>query len=514
MHTPLLRPLIAFLLLLAGTEAPRASAQSRPAPMEIRVVDDGTGRGLPLVELETVHNVRHITDNAGRIAYDEPGHIGEEIFFDIHCHGYEPPKDGFGIRGVRIRIEAGGRKEIRLPRQNIAERLYRLTGRDLYRDSVLLGHETPLKAPGGPAQVAGQDSVLAVPYRGKIRWFWGDTNRLAYPLGRFRTTGATTPLPGPDLQPEVAINYDYFAGADGFARDMVEVPNSEGVVWIDGVTTVPDSEGRERLVARFSRRKGLTDALQQGMVVYNDDRDLFEVRTEIPLAEEWRFLRDHPITVQDGGETYLASGNPFPVTRVRKALDAVLKPASFQSWSCMDPAADPKSAPPRRKPDGTLDWRWQDGPPVTVAIEQRWLKEKSIQPEEAYFLPEHAGQPGTLVFPHTGTVQWNAYRKKWILIVVELAKDKKSPSMLGEVYYSEADAPHGPFRKAVKILSHDKQTFYNPCHHVFFDQDGGKTIYFEGTYCNTFTTAPATQRYNYNQMLYRLDLADERLRLP
>ena len=78
-----------------------------------------------------------------------------------------------------------------LERRNLAERLYRITGQDLYRDSLLLGRETPLAEPLGSGRVAGQDSVLAVPYRGRLYWFWGDTNRLSYPLGIFRTAGAT-----------------------------------------------------------------------------------------------------------------------------------------------------------------------------------------------------------------------------------------------------------------------------------------------------------------------------------
>jgi hypothetical protein len=38
--------------------------------------------------------------------------------------------------------------------------------------------------------------------------------------------------------------------------------------------------------------------------------------------------------------------------------------------------------------------------------------------------------------------------------------------------------------------------------------DGGRTIHFEGTYTNDFSGNPyKTPRYNYNQVLYRLDLA-------
>jgi hypothetical protein len=48
-----------------------------------------------------------------------------------------------------------------------------------------------------------------------------------------------------------------------------------------------------------------------------------------------------------------------------------------------------------------------------------------------------------------------------------------------------------------------------------FDKEGGRAIYFEGTYASTFSgnTHP-TPRYDYNQIMYKLDLADPRLGLP
>ena len=85
--------------------------------------------------------------------------------------------------------------------------------------------------------------------------------------------------------------------------------------------------------------------------------------------------------------------------------------------------------------------------------------------------------------------------------------------MLGDVYYAEAKEPHGPFPKAVKIVGHRKYTFYNPVHHAFFDREGGRFIHFEGTYTMTFSeTKVPTPRYDYNQVMYRLDLADPRLK--
>ena len=52
-------------------------------------------------------------------------------------------------------------------------------------------------------------------------------------------------------------------------------------------------------------------------------------------------------------------------------------------------------------------------------------------------------------------------------------------------------------------------------HHDFFDQQQGRFIYFEGTYTTSFSsTRLKTPLYDYNQILYRLDLDDARLNLP
>ena len=184
---------IAVLALAAPCARSQETAPSW-RPFELRCVDASTGEGIPLVTLETVHAVSYVTDNAGRIAYDEPQHEGKRIFFKILAHGYKVPRDAFDAAGVVISIASGGRHEIRLERQQAAERLARLTGADRYRDSRMLGYETPRDDGLGVGNVAGQDSVQAVIYQDSVRWFWGDTLRLAYPLGLFRTAGARTPL--------------------------------------------------------------------------------------------------------------------------------------------------------------------------------------------------------------------------------------------------------------------------------------------------------------------------------
>jgi hypothetical protein len=98
------------------------------------------------------------------------------------------------------------------------------------------------------------------------------------------------------------------------------------------------------------------------------------------------------------------------------------------------------------------------------------------------------------------------------MIAVEVGGES---SNLGEVWYAEADTPLGPWAYARKVATHDKYSFYNPKQHPVFARDGGRVIYFEGTYTTSFSgnTNP-TPRYDYNQVMYRLDLDDPRLNLP
>src|SRR5688572_17617677 len=242
----------------------------------ITVVDEQTGRGVPLVELRTVNNIALWTDSNGIIAFDEPGLMDQAVYFHVKSHGYDYPKDGFGNRGLKLKPSKGGNTTIKLNRLNIAERLYRLTGEGIYRDSVLVGQPAPVKQPVLNGQVMGQDTVIATPYRGKIYWFWGDTERASYPLGNFAAAGATSELPGRGgLDPGAGVDLRYFVDASGFSKGMC--PNfGPGLQWIEGVMTVPDEGGRDRLVARVSSQRGLAPAYAWHLAVFNDEKEIFE----------------------------------------------------------------------------------------------------------------------------------------------------------------------------------------------------------------------------------------------
>lgn len=475
----------------------------------IQVVDDQTGRGVPLVELETVNHLRFVTDSAGRVAFHEPGLMGQQVFFTVCSHGYEFPKDGFGFAGKALTPVAGGRAELRIRRVNIAERICRLTGEGIYRDSVLLGEATPLAEPLGTGQVTGQDSVQAAPYRGKLFWFWGDTDRISYPLGHFGTAGAISELPGAGgLKPADGVNFRYFTNNSGFSRPVCKLGTASGLVWIDGVVTVRDAAGRERLVAHYAHMESLAKMLDHGLAVFNDERGEFERLKELDLSERWRFPHGQPTRWGEGGREWLVFGDVCPNARVPARFESLTNAGSYEAWTCITQSADNSKATVRRGADSKPAFAWSAGAsPLTASEEAKRVKAGEIAAMEAWFQPVDAAT-GKAVELHRGSVRWNAFRQRWVMIACQ----RGGSSYLGEIWYLEATQPTGPWRRAVKIVTHSNYSFYNPVQHDFFDESGGRLIYFEGTYTATFAKNPQpTPRYDYNQVLYRLDLSDSRL---
>ncbi len=481
----------------------------------IQVCDSQTGRGVPLVELRTVHNIRYVTDSNGFAAVYEPGLMGKRVFFFVRSHGYSFRAGGFGFRGFSVKLKPGGFKRVAITRVNVAERLYRITGAGIYRDTVLLGRKAPIKEALLNAGVLGQDSVFAVPYRGKIFWFWGDTLRASHPLGNFHTTGATSALPGEGLNPDRGIELKYFEDGKGFVKPMCPLPG-RGVVWLEGFITVSDEHGRTRLVAQYSRMKDLGTCLERGLCLYNDKRNVFEPVVRFDLKWEC-YLRGHPIRVRTGGREYFYFGqphpSPFPNVRVPATLAAIKDPSSYEVYSCFaGKSYEPAELKAERDQKGLPRYVWRRlGVPFGTE-RQRELQKGGVLGKGEGWLGVRDVLTGRRLNVHAGTVRWNDYRKRWILIACEKGGES---SFLGEIWYAEADSPVGPWVYARKVVTHDRYSFYNPVHHGFLDKDGGRVIYFEGTYSHTFSrTQTPTARYDYNQIMYRLDLADPRVRLP
>jgi len=288
----------------------------------IRVIDEDTGRGVPLVELGLMNNVRYWTDSAGVAALDEPELVGHDVFVAVRSDGYQCLNETLLGRGINVRVRPDTISVVHLRRTMIAERLYRLTGEGIYRDSKKVGLPVPLDParPGSP--VLGQDTVCATPYRGRLFWVWGDTVEPSH--WNFSVTAATS---DPRDDPAVAVNYDYFTDDDGHVRPMLPL-EGEGLVWVEGLMVVADPDGRARLLATYTRQDGLRFPEECGLALYDDENEVFEPWVRMPCRAE--HTSSHPF-VHDG-YWYL-----YPWLRVPNDWDAIQDASRWETRDVLWP---------------------------------------------------------------------------------------------------------------------------------------------------------------------------------
>lgn len=349
---------VAWLLFACCTFHVRSVCSDDSGYFGIQVVDEQTGRGVPLVELETVNRLRWVTDSGGWIAIREPGLMGQRVFFAVRSHGYEFPKDGFGYAGTRLEVSAGKKTKIKIKRVNLAERLYRITGAGIYRDSVLLGAPTPLAEPLGSGKVAGQDSAFAELYQGKIFWFWGDTSRMSYPLGHFWMGCAVSDSPSNGgLDPARGVNLRYFVNEEGFSRPVARLGVEKGVIWADGFLTLNDPAGDERLVCHYAHMESLSKMLGHGLAVFNDKKSEFELIKKLDMKDRHLFPgQAHPIRYREAEVEHVYFGEVFPNVRVRDGWEHYIDPRAYEVFTCLDDDGNVL-----READGRAKYVWRRG---------------------------------------------------------------------------------------------------------------------------------------------------------
>lgn len=441
-------------ILLIAALLTTANAQ----PARIEIIDQENGWPVPLIQLRTTDSTTYISDNAGLIAIQDPDRFGHPTWFHLEGHGYTLPKDGFGYQGVKITLISGEKTTIRVQRANIAKRLGRLTGSGRFINAAILGETTTHTPDTG---VSGCDSVLMSRYGDRLFWLWGDTILPDYPLGIYHSTAATTDLtPITAYQPPLDIPYQYFRHQNGRPRPVATMPG-EGPTWLTAMTYTGPADTPDALVATYTKIKNHLQEYEIGLCKWDPATTSFqhvstlwkEGQGDKPAA----IPRGHPVHWTDPtGKPWLLFGDPFPTLRC---------PDTYAAWH------DP----------GT--WETIDAPATLTS--------------------RHDASP---IRPHRGSIAWSTYKKRWITIFTQ---HTGTPSAFGEIWYAEADAPTGPWTTAVKILTHDNYTFYNPRIHPELTPPDAPFILFEGTYTAEFADhATPTPRYNYNQILYRLDFDD------
>ncbi len=482
-------------------------------PFKIKVVNSKTGRGVPLIELRTTNDISYFTDSAGLVAFNEPGLMNEEVYFTIESDGYVFPEGG-----TTVTVKPGGEATIEVDQKNIAERLYRITGQGIYRDSTLLGIKSPLENPNINGKVMGSDSTQTIIYKNRLYWFWGDTHGPFSVFGNFRVTGATSELPeNGGLDPDVGVNLQYFTQNDGFVKQMVPpLPDGAGLCWIGPLMTIKDENGNERLLTGYASLNSLVDLVGRGVLMFNDETEEWDqiADFEFYMDGDWRFPRGGGTFYEENGKEYWVFTGPIPNSRVLNDINEVIDQSKYEAFTPLKPGTEYKGADTEieRDENGKVVWGWKKNtPPIDQRQEADLIKYGLIDPDkDRPHFQFYDVDTGKTVLVHGTTIRWNEYRKKWVIIAQEIA----GTSFLGEIWYGESDSITGPWGPLKKIVSHQVFSFYNPIQHEYFQEDNGRVIYFEGTYTDGFTNEPPTPFYNYNQIMYKLELDDPRLGLP
>ena len=502
--------IVIAIVFLCSVNGLTVYAQEPGDYFKIIVVDEETGRGVPMVEMKSTNSVLYYTDNNGIIAFYEPGLMDLEVYFSITSPGYEYHHDFFG--GKAFKVTKGDSALVKIKRINVAERLYRFTGEGLYHHSMRVGHSIPIRQPVLNAGITGQDATLALPYNGKIFWTWGDTKKLSGYLGHFAVSGATSEFPNKGgLDPDIGIDLTFFVDEEGFSKQMCPVPGP-GMVWHHWMGILKDDKGKERLVMHYGRMKDLGVVYESGLAIFNDEKEIFEPFFQYsPDSPFWP--KGHYLKANVNEEVYLYFSFTTPYSlRTFADLEHIKDLQSYEAFTCLKKGTSYNgvSSEIDRNGEGEIIYSWKAGTDPVGYKQQKELIDNGVMKQEEGWLQLCDIEEGTRIISHSGSVYWNDYRKKWVMIMEE---SKGIP--LGDIWYAEGDTPVGPWVYTKKIATHNKYNFYNVTQHPFFDKDGGRYIYFDGTYSILLSqTDHETPRYEYNQIMYRLDLNDPRLYLP
>ena len=461
------------------------------------------------------------TDNNGVVAFNEPDLMNQKVWFTVESHGYANDNAPMGFKGVVLDIKPGGSAVVPMRRINVAQRLYRMTGSGMYRDSILLGDDVPPIPEPGKVPVLGQDGGDMVRFKGHYHWLWGDTLITRFPLGVFQGTSAVSDPPeSGGLDPDRGVALRYLRKDDGELRPIINLKLEAGKpYWYHRMRVVKDKQGDEHFLTDYAQVNGAMQVLERGLLEYSEKTGYLELVAKYP---------DHPIFVTEGGGTtvfhhtvkgkdYLYHSGPFPVVRYPADYRSQRDMTTREAFTCLKEGSryDGSAAQIDRDEKGKLRWGWKKNTsPITQTQMDQLVKAGAMKDEERWYSVKDVDS-GKAVLYHQGSIYWNPYRKRWISIFSQNFGD----TLVGEIWYVEADTPQGPWSYGKKIITHNWPghtcSFYVPAQLAEFDKNGGQTIYLKGSFSAEFgDVKTAAARHNYNIMVYKLALDDPRLFLP
>jgi len=527
------------------------------------VLDSATLRGVPLVRLATSGYLSFYSDSAGLVAFEEPGLLGLAVFFYVTSDGYVNAHNmpGSPQQGVLLNTQPGGNATIYLNRTQPAERLYRLTGGGLYRDSLLVGAKAPVAEPLlSSAGVMGQDSLMGAVYKGKSYWLFGDTecpqgprNSDCQRYGMF-TAGATAEISLESRQPPSLV---YFTSTDASAPggmggkglpDAASIarwnpynfshpkamlpgpgvtPNYADNTWVGSLTILTENQTERMYLTYVCPSTNL-----QGLALWSDEKEVFEPIKGPGYAMRYSGAQwVQSSRGEDQGHAYYASA--FATVRVKSSFSAIEDPRQYEYYTPCGEGTDCTHS----MSNASWGWKQSDlgGPGVGLfgpAEEAAAIKAGYLQPSDARMqVSDRATGKPLAGMLSRGSVNWNPHRQVYVLVADQTlpspyAAEAGNPSRYGEIWYCESTSITGPWRECDRVITHSLTgaSCYNPQQLPWMDEQGGRYIYIACTWTSMASSgqgntdrvcaydeyggkgcALAVPRYEYNNVVFRLD---------
>ena len=522
MTNMLLLSMTCTVMLSAWCAASAYNQQPHHGYYRIKLVDVETGKGVPLVMLRTNNYVQMVSDSAGNIAFYEPGMMDTPVWFSVLTDGYElalNQGDNFYFydapydSGVVLTPTADGSTIIYLSRKQVAQRLYRLTGAGLYRDSYLTNalEDIPAtcKSPllDAHSGVTGQDTVMTAVYKNKVIWMWGDTvcpisarqnNCNSYGM---YTVGATSPvltssttrtascskaqLPpdlhyyGVDSDKDTLDNGTHFP----HMSPMAAFPPLNDNTWIADLIVLNRGEVTESLYANYYKNPGDGESTANGT-------------TPITGICKWNDTSSSWFEIGDIWPTnnFLDGGHTIQLLGPNERHDGYVY---FNSGYRV-----------LAKEEYIIDYRsyeqFKDG---------KWVKPSSNS---------DIGGTGNDSGVNIASIEWNDYLQQYIMIAEG-----------GIIRMGFSSNLTGPWNNLITVGTHSMSgtSCYNLIQLPHMDCDDSSVIHFACTYTsmwsdsihtpdkpstwtsclfglnNKVNCAPVTPRYEYNNLIYAVDLS-------
>ena len=205
--------------------------------------------------------------------------------------------------------------------------------------------------------------------------------------------------------------------------------------------------------------------------------------------------------------------SPYPLVRVPADPDALADPGACEAFTCLAArnAARAAEARPRGGRRSALCLEEEHPARARRTAGRSWSRRALLKPDEA-LLNLRDVVTGKTVLAHGGSVYWNEYRRRWVMIAVEIVgslvpgrglvrRGRHAARPLGL-------RPQGRHPRRLQLLQSQAASAVRPARAAGSSSSRGLTPR------PSRATKDPTPRYDYNQVMYQLDLADPRLALP